>query len=148
MPIVEPPGREKAAPIFSEDRRHQIEAAGGVVSHVRLQIVEYGLGILAGDVGQVAEPLPQQFEFVGRLGHECEDVLVVALHRRGKPAVRGYIPAKVWPSLNRKSAPVGMAKFVHHADGRSLADPGPFVEPIAAEETGVALHLAQVQAAQ
>ena len=85
---------------------------------------------------------------IRRLGHEGQNVLVVALHRRGKATVRGNIPAKVRPALHRKAAPVRMTKLVHHADGRRFADPGPFIESVAAEEAGIALHLAQVQAAQ
>jgi hypothetical protein len=79
---------------------------------------------------------------VRRLGHELQDVGVIALHCGRYSYTRRDVPAQVRGSIYREAAPIRVAKLVDYSYGLGLADSGPFFEAKAAKKTRLSPHLA------
>ena len=92
--------------------------------------------------------MTQNFEFVGWLCHERENVLVIRGHGRRDVRALTSLPLQVGPADDWERPPVGMAQFVHQRYWFSLTNPGPAFESIAAEESGLSPHLPDVQAVE
>ena len=137
-----------AAPILPQRGRDQGQVAAGVVHHVGLGIVQQRLRVAGVETGQVPPALAQKLEFIGRLGHEKQNVGMIALQRRRKSAPRRRLPTQFRHTGDGEAAPIGMGQLVHHRDRTGFPDPGPTVEPVAAEKPRLAPHPAQVQAAE